>query len=77
MSTRVLTFFFIGLSSLNKSLASKQTIVCPATVQTFFLTFILSFIKKKKWFIGLYGQIFGTILGNFSIFINLTYLFIF
>ena len=41
------------------------------------INFYIGFHKKKiKKFIGLNGQIFGTILGNFSIFINLIYLFI-
>ena len=40
--------------------------------------FYIGFHKNKiKKFIGLNSQIFGTILGNFLIFINLIYLFIF
>ena len=42
------------------------------------INFYIGFHKNKiKKFIGLNSQIFGTILGNFSIFINLIYLFIF
>ena len=42
------------------------------------INFYIRFYKNKiKKFIGLNSQLFGTILGNFSIFINLIYLFIF
>ena len=42
------------------------------------INFYIGFHKNKiKKFIGLNSQIFGTILGNFSIFINLIFLFIF
>ena len=42
------------------------------------INFYIGFHKNKiKKFIGLNSQIFGTILDNFSIFINLIYLFIF